>query len=236
VGETSPHAHHTFQLVLALAEPVRLRDRRHGTADCRAAIVPPRAEHAVVGASRSALLLHVAPEDVSGRQLRTLGIAQDSAAAWARAGERLTSIIPERLPRRWHEAEALTRDVLGALEADTLRPPPTHPAIRRLLALLPDALEGDVRVATLARDVGLSPGRLSHLFGAEVGTPLRPYVLWLRMHRVVEQLRQGASLTEAAHAAGFSDSAHLSHVFRKMFGLAPSEIAGVVEWVVPTSG
>lgn len=235
-GETVPHAHHTFQLVLAPGAPLRLRDALGGTADCTVALIPPRAEHAVVAGSPSVLLLHVAAEDAAGRRLRTLGVNPDSVEAWAEAGARLATLIPDRLPRGWNEAEALTRTVLHALEADASQPPPTHPAILRLLKLLPLALEGDVRLETLARQVGLSPGRLSHLFGAEVGTPLRPYILWLRMQRVAEHLSAGTSITDAAHAAGFTDSAHLSHVFRRMFGLAPSDIAGVVEWVVPPRG
>jgi AraC-like DNA-binding protein len=34
----------------------------------------------------------------------------------------------------------------------------------------------------------------------------------------------GASLTEAAHAAGFSDSAHLSRTFRRMFGVSAASL------------
>ena len=33
---------------------------------------------------------------------------------------------------------------------------------------------------------------------------------------------RGSSLTEAAHEAGFADSAHLSRTFRATFGIAPS--------------
>jgi AraC-like DNA-binding protein len=94
-------------------------------------------------------------------------------------------------------------------------------------------LADDVRLEVLAARVGLSASRLSHLFGAEVGLPLRPYILWLRLLRAAESLRQGSTLTDAAHVAGFTDSAHLSHVFRRMFGLSPSEVAGVVGWVLP---
>jgi AraC-like DNA-binding protein len=36
--------------------------------------------------------------------------------------------------------------------------------------------------------------------------------------------RSGASLTTAAHQAGFSSSAHFSAVFREMFGLAPGTL------------
>ena len=40
----------------------------------------------------------------------------------------------------------------------------------------------------------------------------------------VERMADGASLTEAAHEAGFADSAHFSRTFRRMFGLAPSSL------------
>jgi AraC-like DNA-binding protein len=55
-------------------------------------------------------------------------------------------------------------------------------------------------------------------------------VLWLRLRRAVEQVQAGATLTQAAALAGFSDSAHLTRVFRTNFGLPPSAVlqAGAV--------
>jgi AraC-like DNA-binding protein len=43
------------------------------------------------------------------------------------------------------------------------------------------------------------------------------------------ELARSATLTEAAHAAGFASSAHFSTAFRAMFGLSPSGLlrAGV---------
>ncbi len=233
LGETRLHAHHSFQLVLSLGEPVALGDSRQQLGACGAAVIPPDAAHAVAGAASAAVLLHVSPDDLVGRKLQTLGLARDSVADWQRAGERLASLAPRALPRHWHEAEALAREMIHALQVDTAEPRPAHPAVKRLLRLLPGMLEDDVSLEALATRVGLSASRLSHLFSAEVGLPLRPYILWLRLHRAAESLRQGAPLTTAAHAAGFTDSAHLSHTFRRMFGLSPSEIAGVVEWVLP---
>jgi AraC-like DNA-binding protein len=38
------------------------------------------------------------------------------------------------------------------------------------------------------------------------------------------RLRGGGTITEAAHAAGFTDSAHANRAFREMFGIAPMAV------------
>lgn len=42
--------------------------------------------------------------------------------------------------------------------------------------------------------------------------------------RAVEQLAGGKRLTEAAHHAGFADSAHFSRTFQRMFGLPAASL------------
>ena len=79
-------------------------------------------------------------------------------------------------------------------------------------------------MAELGECAGLSPSRFLHLFKAETGVPLRRYRLWNRMGAAVAAFREGKSLTEAAHAAGFASSAHFSTAFRDMFGMMPSEL------------
>jgi AraC-like DNA-binding protein len=44
------------------------------------------------------------------------------------------------------------------------------------------------------------------------------------MGLAMSSLASGANMTEAAYDAGFSSSAHFSHQFRRMFGLAPSAL------------
>ncbi len=79
-------------------------------------------------------------------------------------------------------------------------------------------------MAELGACAGLSASRFLHLFKAETGVPLRRYRLWNRMGAAVAAFREGRSLTEAAHAAGFASSAHFSTAFRDMFGMMPSEL------------
>jgi AraC family transcriptional regulator len=51
---------------------------------------------------------------------------------------------------------------------------------------------------------------------------LRQYVLWRRFVSVWERRMNGESLSTAAHAAGFADSAHLARTSRRMIGIPPS--------------
>ena len=79
-------------------------------------------------------------------------------------------------------------------------------------------------VDELANRLGLSYHRTSHLFADALGIPIRTYLLWQKLYRASGHLLAGASLTEAAHAAGFGDSAHYSSAFQRAYGRAPSEL------------
>ncbi len=112
----------------------------------------------------------------------------------------------------------------------------------RILGCQPrTAPEPDARVALLVHEInkrpevittlaqaaaiaGLSPSRCQYLLRSALGMPFRRYRLWRRMALVMRGLADGTSLTEVAHASGFSSSAHLSTAFKAMFGLAPSTL------------
>ena len=68
-------------------------------------------------------------------------------------------------------------------------------------------------VSGAGRGIGLAA------FIEQTGVRFRPYVLWQRMERAVAEYAAGATLTDAAYAGGFADSAHFSRTFRRMFGL-----------------
>ena len=69
--------------------------------------------------------------------------------------------------------------------------------------------------------------RLRHLFVEQTGLAFKTYVLWLRLVRALRSYAEGCSLTEAAHAAGFADSAHFSRVFKRTFGLPATTLARI---------
>jgi AraC-like DNA-binding protein len=79
-------------------------------------------------------------------------------------------------------------------------------------------------ITELAAHLKLSYHRTSHVFADAVGIPFRTYQLWQKLYLTQSPLRQRASLTEVAHAAGFVDSAHYSRAFHTAYGRCPTEM------------
>lgn len=116
-----------------------------------------------------------------------------------------------------------TRALLARLGADAASEEPDA-RIRKVIDWAAHQIEGPVGLSGAVTVSGLSASRLRHLFVEQTGLPFKTYLLWLRLTRAVEAYASGASLTHAAHQAGFSDSAHLSRTFRRMFGIPPASL------------
>jgi AraC-like DNA-binding protein len=206
VGPTDEHRHHAVQLVAAPGTRGLLTTGAHPSPF----IVPADHPHAIAGTG-TGVVVFVDPEATSAATFVSRPPFGFSGAD-----------LPETM------ADA-TRVVTALAQLADRRPPDRHPAIARLLALLPD--DPDAPLSVLAADVGLSPGRVTHLFRDQVGISLRAYRRWVRFLLAAEALRDGASLTGAAHHAGFADVAHLHRTFRHHFGLQPGPLLRTVEWV-----
>ena len=111
-------------------------------------------------------------------------------------------------------------------------------ALARSLVTPQFLVEHSRPIKHLAACVHLSPGRFRHLFRSELGMSVQSYLRWRRLHTALRATSYGLSLTEAAHLAGFADSAHLTRVCRTTFGIPPSLIfknSHAVQ-VIPVSG
>lgn len=231
VGATALHAHHAVQILRA--EPaLEMSDRAGRVAAAAAAVVPAGVPHAFVSSSPQVVLLHLDPFLAPAAGLPTAG---DATAGWLAGAAPLaaTDLADLLAADRPAELVALVLDALAEPGHDS-RPPVAavrHPAVDQALRLLPQLVTQPVRLADVAARIGISPSRLAHVFSEQVGLPFRAYVRWLRFRTAIGQVAAGASLTDAAHAAGFADSAHLTRVTHRTFGLAPSAVAGATIWV-----
>ncbi len=221
LGAAHRHHHAAVQVVLAIGDALTLSDAAGQELICHRAVIPPGAEHEMAGHAEGSIAF-IDPTGHVGRDLvarvSATNLPSGSVAAWVAAGEHL---VPEEVPR---DFSWLTTDRCGDAVV------PLHPSLLRATQLIPQMLTGPVRITEVASIVGISGSRLGHLFAAELGLPFSAFVRWARLQVAMDHARAGSSLTEAAHAAGFSDSSHLTRVCHAMFGLAPSHLAGAVAW------
>jgi AraC family transcriptional regulator len=222
----SPHSHYAIQLVIGAPSGLRVKFGRLGEwRSCSAALLPSRATHSidVTGCEWSAVLF-IEPETAEGKAIgeRLHGEMEVLDADLVSAGA-------QRLDRAWrieqsYEAVvAVCRDLVGEISRTAPREP-SDPRVLAAVEYIRQRVDQTILLADVAKATNLSPGRFRHLFVEETGMPLRTYVLWRRLLHVWTLLMQGETLSSAAHAAGFADSAHLSRTSRVMFGLAPSAL------------
>lgn len=83
------------------------------------------------------------------------------------------------------------------------------------------------RAANVAAELYLSESRFLHLFKQQLGVAWRPYLRWRRLSCACNAIAKGASVTEAAYIAGFSDGPHLSKTFNSMFGLTITDAKAI---------
>jgi len=80
-----------------------------------------------------------------------------------------------------------------------------------------------VRLAEVAREVGVHPAHLARAFRGQFGVTVGEYVRRLRLEWAAAELeRAEASLARVALAAGFADQSHFTRAFRRYTGLTPS--------------
>ena len=224
--DTAPHQHHAVQLSVGLDRPVRLRCGDERWNEHRAVLIAGDRAHQLDSLGAPVAALYIDHESTTGRRLsaglevRTSGLLPLPAVA--RFAPRLRKLWSQEPSCR--EAFDLTNGLIHALTGFTQGGRPLDSRVARAFEILDALPEPRVPAGELAARVGLSAGRFAHLFREQTGLPVRRYLLWLRLLKAINQLSRKVSLTQAAHEAGFADSAHLTRTFRRMFGITPSEI------------
>ena len=222
---TTRHAHHAMHLVLCRTGSLSISAPGMKTAKQAAGVlVGPDAPHALDARGSDVLILFIEPESQDGERLMA---ALDGPVRLFDSERRdaLLAHLPASTPLQHEAVGQWMERTLEALSGTPEAPRRIHPRVRKLLRhLRAEPAPEDTSLEALALVVGLSPGRLMHVFSESLGVPLRPYLLWLRLQRASGAIAAGHTLGDAAHAAGFSDAAHLTRTFRRMFGTTPSSL------------
>lgn len=218
-GDSGMHAHRALQLVWTAEAPFQLDldDQRITT---HWAVIEPMLRHRIAGDGQ--VLVHLFLDPGQGHYRRWL----------RRAHPRPPDPSLQQRLRAWSENPPDSADSNALIRAWRAHSFPglsdgecTDARIRAAAQMIEDMpAETDWHHRQLAALVHLSPSRFQALFRAHTGLSVQQYVLWQRLLLGLRRLGAGDSVTTAAHACGFSDSAHFSRSFRRILGAAPSEI------------
>jgi AraC-like DNA-binding protein len=229
-GVVPVHAHYAIQIAFGSQPGIRFRSN-DGAADAwteyGGAIIPSRQPHTMdATVVPFNVVIFIEPETREGRALSEIYLHDGIAAL---PDDKLAAVVPQ-LFAAWREQRTASavadaaRRVVHALTGGVEPAVISDQRILRAISYINSHLDSELTLEQVAAEGYLSPSRFRHLFVEETGMALRPYILWRRFVRVWELLTSGASLSTAAHRAGFADAAHLSRTSRRMFGFPPSAL------------
>jgi AraC-like DNA-binding protein len=199
-GATLEHRHLAHKVVLGAAAAGPATQLRRGD---EAIAIPAGEQHQVLSGGRQVMAVYL-----DARRFR-----------WSdavRLAGRWRTLLPGARPDCALDrvVDALLDDIasLAAWTADA-----------RALAAI-EAMAGGDSLVDVGRSLGLSESRVTHLVTEQLGAPPRAWRTWLRLRSAVDLLGDGETVTGAAHAAGFADSAHFSRTCSLSLGIAPSAL------------
>jgi AraC family transcriptional regulator len=163
-------------------------------------------------------------EDATLRQMATILLQQkrDCFQAGTLFLDSIATALSSYLVRRYSVVLPSKAALTGGLAPS---------AIRRCIDFIQANLSRSIRLDDLARECGMSPSHLIRSFRQSIGKSPYQYVLELRTQRAKSMMRDGRlGLTDIALSSGFANQHHLSRIFKKLVGVAPSRYrAGLTE-------
>jgi AraC family transcriptional regulator len=153
------------------------------------------------------------------RDRRRLGDAE-----CARVAAQLARELRWRGPGQPLVIDGLTHELLGLVGGHG-RPDRRRPrwlaAVRELVAAEPERGASLERIAAV---VGRHPSHVAREFRRHYGQAIGAFARRRRLEEAAAELRApGRSLAEIAARAGFYDQAHFANLFRRVFGVTPSQ-------------
>jgi len=97
--------------------------------------------------------------------------------------------------------------------------------MERIMKVVNEHLDdSDFNVETLTKEVGISRAQLHRKMKEMTGLPVSEFIRNIRLEQAARLLEeQKINVTQVAYTVGFSNLAHFSTVFKKQFGVTPTE-------------
>jgi AraC family transcriptional regulator len=218
------HAHFAMQLTVGLHETVSLRREPDEPERFAAGWLIGSGQRHLMECRGATIVILIDPLSPVGPRLSARLHGMDRAPLSEAECEMVLARFERGREGGWdpQSVRAAVGEIVDLLAPDVVAADPIDPRVRSAIESLRLESDENISLADLAARAGVSESRFAHLFRRDVGLPMRQYRLALRMEEAFTRISLGLSLTEAAHAAGFSDSAQFCRICRRMFGSVPS--------------
>lgn len=209
---TDQHKHHALEIIVSIDGVIQIEDAFGNALASQVVLVLPDQLHQTTTTGKAAFIFIEPESELAKTMLTTFKPAQSVQSIEGRMSEADRKVFTSgSIPK------ALSK-VINSVNLIDDRIQRVTDFIRSYITTHEFNLE------MLAGIACLSTSRFTHLFKDRVGIPIRPFILWCRMRVAITSVLAGMTLTQAAHEAGFSDTAHLSRTFMDMFGVNPSAV------------
>ncbi len=81
----------------------------------------------------------------------------------------------------------------------------------------------DISVKNIAQRLFVSRQYISKLFTEKEGITIQEYIIKVRLETAINFMREGFNISECADSVGYSDMYTFSRIFKKKYGIAPSQ-------------
>ncbi|TGK53932.1 AraC family transcriptional regulator [Leptospira kanakyensis] len=221
---TEPHSHYAVSILVSLTDSFHLYTKSNSVIESQGIIIPPNYYHRLAAENSEMLIIQLDPKSIEYKRI----VMEDSPKSIDEDTRLKIQNLAEPLfsdSLTCELARNIYNQILSSLGSETIPKKYDH-RIEMVIQKIKEKIPNPVTLTELSEISGISTDRFMHLFKENMGIPLRQYLLWQRLHIAAKLLQGGENLTTASHAAGFSDQAHLSRTFKKMFGVKPSLFLG----------
>jgi len=222
-SQLKPHSHGAAELVVSLDRPVR-SNLGHHLVTASTILIPPGIQHQNAYEDPISAILYLDVESYRYKELAKRMTAEHSVFTGIPNEKALQQALVGVYDQEPTAENCYLLVVEEFLKGAANSPKELDPRVEKIAKVIAANPSQDNPIKELAEQVNLSEDRLHHLFTAELGLPIHKYRVWLRLKQASMLYFSGRNLTFAAHEAGFSDAAHFSRTFSRMYGAPPSKL------------
>lgn len=92
-----------------------------------------------------------------------------------------------------------------------------------LLSFVNENLTSDITIEKIASNLHISPSQVSRIFKKATGTSPHNYITTKRLIMFNKKIEKGTAVIQACHECGFHDYSSFYRLYKKRFGISPTE-------------